>query len=135
MHCFRIAELYFRSLIDSFDYLAISEHCLFEEQLGTLTSKCDDNYNCIAVSCNENTPILSGKAAHGVIALLWKISLDNYVSPLEDTDSDHIMGIQCNFPGYDTLCILCVYLPSSSLNTEVYDEYFDYMWALYESLS
>ena len=31
--------------------------------------------------------------------------------------------------------ILGVYLPSSSLNTEVYDEYFDYMWALYESLS
>ena len=45
------------------------------------------------------------------------------------------MGIQCDFPGYDTLYILGVYLPSSSLNIEVYDEYFDYMSALYESSS
>ena len=56
------------------------------------------------------------------------------VSPLEDIDSDRIVGIQCDFPGYDTLYILGVYLPSSSLNTKAYDEYFDYMWALYESL-
>ena len=78
---------------------------------------------------------MSGKAAHGGVALLWKISLDNYVSPLEDIYSDRIVGIQCNFPEYDTLYILGVYLLSSSLNTEVYDEYFDYMWALHESLS
>ena len=45
------------------------------------------------------------------------------------------MGIQCDFPGYDTLYISGVYLPSSSLSNEVYDEYFDNMWALYESLS
>ena len=127
--------LHFCSLIDSFDILAISEHCLFDEQLGTLTSKCNNNYNCIAVSSNENPPILSGKAAHGGVALLWKISLDNYISPLENIDSDRIVGIQCDFPGYDTLYILGVYLLSSSHNTEVYDEYFDYLWALYESLS
>ena len=34
----------------------------------------------------------------------------------------------------ETLYSLGVYLPSSSLNTEVYDKYFDYVWALYESL-
>ena len=106
----------------------------FEEQLGTLTSKCNNNYNCIVISSDENPLILSGKAAHRGVALLWKILLDNYVSPLENIDSDRIVGIQCDFPGYDTY-ILGVYLPSSSLNTEVYDEYFDYMWALYESLS
>ena len=65
---------------------------------------------------------------HRGVALLWKISLDNCVSPLEDIDSDRIVG-------YDTLYTLGVYLTSSSLNTEVYDEYFDYLWALYESLS
>ena len=64
MHCFRTAEVYFGSLIDSFDILAIFEHCLFEEQLGTLTSKCNNNYNCIAASSNENPPILPGKAAY-----------------------------------------------------------------------
>ena len=45
------------------------------------------------------------------------------------------MGIEYDFSGYDTLYILGVYLPSSSLSTEIYDEYFDYMWALYQSVS
>ena len=93
MRCFRTAELYFYSLIDSFDILAISEHCLFDEQLGTLTSKCNNNYNCIAASSNENPPILSGKVAHRGVALLWKISLDNYISPLENIDSNRIVTL------------------------------------------
>ena len=63
------------------------------------------------------------------------VALDNYVSHLENIDSDSIVVIECNFPGYDILYILGVYLPSSAHNTEVYDEYFDYLWALYESLS
>ena len=50
---------------------------------------------------------------HRGVALLWKFSLDNYISPLEYIDSDCIVGIQCDFPGYDTLYILGVYLPSS----------------------
>ena len=78
---------------------------------------------------------MSGKAAHEGVALLSKISLDNYVSPLENIDSDRIVGIQPDFSGYDPLYILSVYLPSSSPSTEAYDEYFDYMWTLYESLS
>ena len=49
---------------------------------------------------------LSGKAADGGIALLCKISLDNYVRPLENIDSDCIVGIPRNFPGYDILYIL-----------------------------
>ena len=77
MHCFRTAELYFCSLIDSVDVFAISEHCLFEEQLGTLTSKYDNNYNCIAVSSYEDPPILSGNVAHGGVALLWRLYCGN----------------------------------------------------------
>ena len=61
MHCFRNAELYLCSLIDSFDVLAISENCLFDEQLGTFTSKCNNNYNCIAPSSNENPPCCQEK--------------------------------------------------------------------------
>ena len=75
MHCFRTAELYFRSLIDSFDILVISEHCLFEEQLGTLSSECNNSYNCIAVSSNKNPPILSGKGAHRGVAYCGKCHL------------------------------------------------------------
>ena len=70
-----------------------------------------------------------------VVSSLGHLSTDNYVSPLEDIHSDCTVGIKCDYPGYDTLYILGVYLLSSSLNTEVSDEYFDYMWASYELLS
>ena len=38
LHCFRTAQIYFEFLIDQFDILAISEHCLFQEQVGILKS-------------------------------------------------------------------------------------------------
>ena len=59
----------------------------------------------------------------------------HYTLLLKNIDSECIMGIQCDFPGYNTLYILDVCLSSSGHNTEVYDEYFVYLWALYESLS
>ena len=85
MHCFRTAELYFRSLIDCFDILATSEHCLFEEQLGTLTSKCNINYNCIAVSPDKNTSILSRKAKHGGVVCCGKSHLTIMLVPQKTT--------------------------------------------------
>ena len=75
MHCFRTSELYFRSLIDSFDVLAISEHCFFEEQLGTVTSKYENNYNCIAVSSNETHPYCQEKRRMEVLLYCGKSHL------------------------------------------------------------
>ena len=45
------------------------------------------------------------------------------------------MGIRCDFNNNVPLFILSVYLPSSNHNTDEYDEYLDYLWALYDSLS
>ena len=99
-------------MIDQFDILAISEHCLLQEQLGILKSSCGNTYNCIAASANDNLPILSGKAAHGGVALLWNVAIDDYISPLDNIKSDGIVGIQCEFPGHVLLLISGVYLPS-----------------------
>ena len=71
----------------------------------------------------------------GGIALLWKRMLDDYISPLENISSDHIVGIQCNFPNKNLLFVLGVYLPSSNAKLEEFQEYFDHLWALYHSLS
>ena len=122
-------------MIDQIDILAISEQCLFQEQLGILKSSCGNTYNCIAASANDNLPILSGRAAHGVVALLWKVVIDDYISLLDNIKLDRIVGIQCEFPGHILLFILGVYLPSASHDLEEYGEYFDYLWALYDSLS
>ena len=57
------------------------------------------------------------------------------LSPLDNIKSDRIVGIQCEFPGHILLFILGVYLPSAIHNLEEYGKYFDYLWALYDSLS
>ena len=49
-----------------------------------LQSCTDNTYNSIAVSASDsdNPPVLSGNLAHGDVALLWKRTLDDYISPL-----------------------------------------------------
>ena len=120
-------------MIDQFDILAISEHCLLQKQLGILKSSCGNTLHCSAASANDNLPFLSGKAAHRGVALLWKVAIDDYISPLDNIKSDRIVGIQCEFPGHVLLFILGVYLPPASHNPEEYGEYFDYLWPLYDS--
>ena len=57
------------------------------------------------------------------------------LTPLETTDSDRIVGIKCDFPNYSPLFILSVYLPSMNDKIEDFNEYFDHLWALYDTLS
>ena len=112
-----------------FDIFAISEHSLFEEQLEIL-----DRCKWTAVSSKDNPPILSGKPVLGDVALFWKISIGDLVTPLENIDSDGIVGIRCDFPDSDPLFILSVYLPASNHSIDEFNACLDYLWALYESL-
>ena len=131
----KTAQLYFKSLISCFDVLAISEHCLFEEQLDFFDKISNSSHNYTAVCSNDNPHLLSGKNAHGGVALLWKHTFDNFITPLKNINSDRIVGIRCDFPNCPLLFILGVYLPSASHDKTEYDEYFDHLWSLYDSLS
>ena len=66
--------------------------------------------------------------------MFWKNTLDDVVTPLEEIDSDRIVGISCDFNNVNPLFTLCVYLPSSNHDIEEFNEYLDYLWALYDSL-
>ena len=77
----------------------------------------------------------SGQRAHGGVALLWRYSIDDFVSPIENIDSDRIVGIKYELNGIKPLFILSVYLPSSSHTTEEYRECLDLLWSLCNSLS
>ena len=92
-------------------------------------------YKSIAVSADDNPHILSGSIAHGSVALLWKRTIDDFVTPLENIESDRIVGIRCDFDNCDPLFILSVYLPSSNSTIDEFEEYLDFLWALYDSLS
>ena len=87
-----------------------SEHSLFEEQLDIFHRCTDLSYKWTAVSSKDNPPTSSGKPAHGGAALFWKISIDDLVTPLENIDSDRMVGIRSDFPDSDTLFILFIYL-------------------------
>ena len=45
------------------------------------------------------------------------------------------MGIKCDFPNYSPLFTLSVYLPLMNDKIKVFNEYFDHLWALYDTLS
>ena len=121
--------------INHFDILAISEHCLFEEQLGILKTATDSSYNYHAVSAHDNPPILSGERAHGGVALIWNNAIDNFVTALDTSDSNRVVDIKCAFANCRPLFILAVYLPSSNEALEEFKEFLNYLWALYDSLS
>ena len=135
MQYFKTAQLYFKSIIHQFDILAISEHSLFEEQLGILKTATDGTYNYHAVSASDNPRIISGEQAHGGVALLWKYSIKDFVTPIKSIQSDRIVGIKCEFSGCRPLFILGVYLPSGNHTLDEFQECLDLLWALYESLS
>ena len=91
-------------------------------------------YQSITVSADENPNILSANIAHGGIALLWKRTIDDFVTPLENIESDRVVGIHCDFDNFDPLFILSVYLPSSTSTIDEFKEYLDFLWALYDSM-
>ena len=114
-------ETRLKCLVYYFDIFAISEHSLFEEQLDIFDRCTDLSYKWTAVSSKDNPPILSGKPAHGGVALFWKISIDDLFTPLENIDSDRIVGIRCDFPDSDPLFISSVYLPASNHHIDEFD--------------
>ena len=71
------------------------------------------------------TRLFSQEKQQRGVALLWKVAIDDYISPLDNIKSDRIVGIQCEFPCRVLLFILGVYVPSASHNLEEYGEYFD----------
>ena len=105
------------------------------------------NYQATGGLCFSNSPynkinyiiinpaFLSGQPPHGGVALFWKNSINDFVTPSEEIDSDRIVGIRCEFGNNDPLFILGVYLPLSSHQMDVFNECLDYLWALYDSLS
>ena len=134
MQYFKTAQLYFKSLVNNFDIFAISEHSLFDAQLDIFKLTFGDTYNFHAVSASDNPPILYGKKGHSGVTLLWNLSLDDFITPLSKIESDRIVGIKCSFPGVSPFFVLSIYLPSANHLAEEFQEYFDYLWALYESL-
>ena len=95
----------------------------------------NSSYNYHAVSANDNAAILSGERAHRGVALIWNHTIDNFITPIDNIESDRIVGIKCEFVNSRPLFILAVDLPSANHVLDEFKECFDYLWTLYDSLS
>ena len=84
---------------------------------------------------DDNPAILSGERAHIGVALIWNHTIENFIAPIDTIESDRIVGIKCEFVNCRPLFILAVYLTSAYHALEEFKECFDYLWALYDSLS
>ena len=131
---FRTAQLYFKSIFNCFDIVCISEHSLFQEQLDLIKEATGNTYNCHAASAFDNPAVVSDEIAHGGVALLCKYAINDFITPLETINSDRIVGIKCDFPNCSPLFILSAYLSSMNDKIKVFNEYFDHLWALYDTL-
>ena len=112
---FRTAQLYFKSIFNCFDTFGISEHSLFQEQLDLTKEATGNAYICHAAGAFDNPAVVSGEIAHGGVALLWKYAINDFITSLETINSGRIVGIKCDL--------------------EVFNEHFDHLWALYDTLS
>ena len=72
----------------------------------------------------------------GGVALVWNHTIHNFITPIDTIEPDRIVGyIKCEIVNCWPLLILAVYLPSANHALEEFKECFDYLWALYDSLS
>ena len=65
-----------------------------------LKSATDNSFNYHAVSTSDNPHILIGELAHGGVALLWKYALYDFICPIDNIESDCIVGIKWEFNGF-----------------------------------
>ena len=64
MRGFTSSQFYLDAILNQFDIFAVTEHWLFEEQLGKL-EHLTNNYTGFGVASQNNPDILSGQRAHG----------------------------------------------------------------------
>ena len=64
MRGFTSSQFYLDTTLNQFDIFAVTEHWLFEEQLGKL-EHLTNNYTGFGVASQYNPDILSGQRVHG----------------------------------------------------------------------
>ena len=113
-----------------FDFFAISEHSLYEDQLCLLQP---ENFllefNCLTVSSSDNPDFFDGHRGHGNVALFWRVKFNDFTTSIQ-IDSDHIVEIKFSLSKENTFHLLSDYLPASSHPIVDFREVLDLLWAL-----
>ena len=116
---------YISSLLDKrrIHILGLSEHWLFNHNLHFLDS-INSNYVGFGIADNDLLLNSNRRVGKGGVAILWRSSLSNYISPL-DIDSDRICGVKYRLNN-GCFYIIQVYAPSSNHSIHIFREFIDY---------
>ena len=115
---------YISSLLDKkhIHILGLSEHWLFNHNLHFLDS-INSKYVGFGIADNDLLLNSNRRVGKGGVAILWRSSLSNYISPL-DIDSDRICGVKYRL---NNACFyfIQVYAPSSNHPIHIFREFID----------
>ena len=113
-----------------FNFFGISEHGLDKDQLCLLQPiNFLPEFNCLAVSSNDNPDFFDSHHGHGSVALLWQVKFNDFITPIH-IDSDCIVGVKFSPSKENTFHLLSVYLPTSSHPIVDFRDVLDLLWAL-----
>ncbi len=95
----------------SSDIIGISEHGLYDCQLWKL-NQVNSDFNVVSRACNSlKDDDCNNKLGHSGVALFWRDTLSQYVTPLNDIKSDRMCAIDVMIPNKRRTIVVSVYLP------------------------
>ena len=135
--CFNVRGLtsnshYIEKLLRDCDVIALSEHWLHDYNLNLIHKLNKDFKFFPMASPREEDPVYCVPRlirGHGGVALGWRTSLDQFVSPLPFVSTCRMVGIEFN-PTNFPLFIISVYLPSRYGCTDDFKEALDQLEAI-----
>ena len=118
------------------DIAFITEHKLFQHSkyfMNTVNSI----YSNITV-CDSNTEVYGKlRCGKGGVSIMYKNALEFAIREMAEVTYDRIAGVEI-FPNSNTstrLYVFCVYMPSANYSIDVYLDYLNTLYALYNSYS
>ena len=101
-----------------------------------LSASLNKTFPSLLTKCaNERDPAVYSNVNRGGVALLIHNHNLIYCTTLLEIYSDCIIGVEVVLSDSTTICVLCVYLPSSNLSDNLFYEYLDMLEEFYIAYS
>lgn len=128
---------YMQSLMKRCDVIALSEHKLYEAELGLL-NEISSEFQAFGRSSEDLSGSKYGYVpGHCGVALLWRNSIASQVKPLPNLGTDRICAIQLCLSGQGRrdMFIVSVYMPQSKCVISNYQDHVDVLYSIIDVCS
>jgi hypothetical protein len=117
------ASPYISSLMDTHDLICLQEHHLYSEHTSFLTTLHSEYTGEVKV-CDENIPFSTIRLRKGGLSVLWRKSLDCYISNVSmPIETDRLLLVRVDLPNGLPIFIVNSYLPTTNVSLDSYRIY------------